>query len=130
METTSPEITMSDAPSRPRIGGRLVNGAFSIQYQIRSDEGLVHLAQRGDDSAFAELVHRYRDRIYSLTFLSLRDEEAASDALCDTFVAAYRGLASLERGCTLRTWLYLHAVRAVFARLGDRSARNATGLAR
>lgn len=122
VQITSPETTRSEAAAPPRWWERFVNEALSIHYKIRSDEDLVNLARCGNDSAFDELTHRYRDRIYSLTFLSLGDEEAAGDALCDTFVSAYRGLGSIEKGCSPRTWLYLHAVRAVFTRLRERSA--------
>ena len=87
------------------------------KYLLRSDSDLASLVIAGDHRAFDALTVRYRDPIYALALSSLGDEEEAGDAVCDAFVSAFRDVHSAGKACTPRVWLYLHALRAVLARL-------------
>jgi len=67
---------------------------------------LLARAQAGDGEAFAQLVEPYRRelQVYCYRFLgSLADAE---DALQDTLLSAWQGLARFEGRAALRTWLY------------------------
>jgi RNA polymerase sigma-70 factor, ECF subfamily len=81
-------------------------------YKELPDDGLVHLAQEGDNRAFDELVARYRDRVYRLSFKILRHEEDAAEALQDAFLSAYRGIKKFKSESTFSTWLYRVATNA------------------
>jgi len=76
------------------------------------DTQLVRLAQGGDTRAFDELVRRYRDKVYRLSFKILRHEEDAAEALQDAFLSAYRGLKNFKSESTFSTWLYRIATNA------------------
>jgi RNA polymerase sigma-70 factor (ECF subfamily) len=76
------------------------------------DAELVRVAQGGDTKAFDELVKRYRDKVYRLSFKILRHEEDASEALQDAFLSAYRGLKNFKAESTFSTWLYRIATNA------------------
>jgi RNA polymerase sigma-70 factor (ECF subfamily) len=76
------------------------------------DEELVKLAQGGDNRAFDELVRRYRDKVYRLSFKILRHEDDAAEALQDAFLSAYRGLKNFKAESTFSTWLYRIATNA------------------
>jgi RNA polymerase sigma-70 factor (ECF subfamily) len=78
------------------------------------DGSLVRRAQRGDRRAFDELVVRHRDRVYAVTLRLTRNQADAEDALQDTFLRAYRGLASFGRRARVSTWLYRIAVNASY----------------
>ena len=78
----------------------------------REDAELVQLAQAGDTRAFDELVRRYRDKVYRLSFKILRHEEDAAEALQDAFLSAYRGLGNFKAESTFSTWLYRIATNA------------------
>ncbi len=72
----------------------------------RADAELVTFAQDGDRRAFDELVRRYRDKVYRLSFKILRHEDDAAEALQDAFLSAYRGLKNFKAESTFSTWLY------------------------
>jgi RNA polymerase sigma-70 factor, ECF subfamily len=78
------------------------------------DGSLVRRAQRGDRRAFDQLVVRHRDRVYAVTLRLTRDPADAEDALQDTFLRAYRGLAGFGRRSKVSTWLYRIAVNASY----------------
>ena len=78
----------------------------------RDDAELVRLAQAGDTRAFDELVRRYRDKVYRLSYKILRHEDDAAEALQDAFLSAYRGLKNFKAESTFSTWLYRIATNA------------------
>jgi RNA polymerase sigma-70 factor (ECF subfamily) len=76
------------------------------------DAQLVKLAQGGDTRAFDELVVRYRDRVFRLSFKILRHEDDAAEAMQDAFLSAFRGLKNFKAESTFSTWLYRIATNA------------------
>jgi RNA polymerase sigma-70 factor (ECF subfamily) len=71
-----------------------------------SDEALVALVARGDESALAELYDRVGRIAYGLAYRVLRDERLAEDAVQEGFLTAWRTAAafSAERA-KASTWL-------------------------
>lgn len=61
-------------------------------------------ARAGDLEAFNQLVLRYQDYIYSITYRIMGTADGAADAAQDTFLTAYRKL-STYRGGVFRAWL-------------------------
>ena len=53
---------------------------------LMTDQELVHSYQKGNDSALAELLDRYKERIYSVIFYLVRRRELAEDLFQDCFV--------------------------------------------
>lgn len=60
----------------------------------------------GDNSSFAGLIEIYQDRIYSFALRLLGDPQAAEDAAQETFVKAWRGLASYNSSYPFSSWLF------------------------
>jgi RNA polymerase sigma-70 factor, ECF subfamily len=85
---------------------------MTVAYGTQGDEDLVRIAQAGDNRAFDELVRRYRDKVYRLSYKILRHEEDAAEALQDAFLSAYRGLKNFKVESTFSTWLYRIATNA------------------
>jgi RNA polymerase sigma-70 factor (ECF subfamily) len=54
--------------------------------QLMTDQDLVHAYQKGNDHALAELLVRYKERIYSVIFYLVRNRELAEDLFQDCFV--------------------------------------------
>jgi len=71
-----------------------------------SDEALVALAARSEQSALAELYDRFGRPAYGLALRILRDESLAEDAVQEAFLALWRTAARFvpERG-TASTWI-------------------------
>ncbi len=53
-----------------------------------SDSELVSLYIRGNESAFATLVNRYKSKVYTTIYLVVKDQYIAEDLLQDTFIKA------------------------------------------
>ena len=82
------------------------------QFQTASDEELVSRTQAGETRAFDELVRRYREKVYRLSYKILRHEDDAAEALQDAFLSAFRGLKNFKSESTFSTWLYRIATNA------------------
>jgi RNA polymerase sigma-70 factor (ECF subfamily) len=85
---------------------------MSAIYQQAPDDQLVLMAQSGENRAFDELVRRYQDKVYRLSYKILRHEEDAAEALQDAFLSAYKGLRNFKAESTFSTWLYRIATNA------------------
>jgi RNA polymerase sigma-70 factor (ECF subfamily) len=73
-----------------------------------SDEGVVALVARGEESALAELYDRYSGAAYGLALRVLRDPTLAEDAVQDAFLAVWNNAGSFtpERART-STWIMM-----------------------
>ena len=67
---------------------------------------LVARARAGDGSAFRELTEPHRRELEVHCYRMLGSVQDAEDALQDTLLAAWQGLAGFEERASLRTWLY------------------------
>jgi len=67
---------------------------------------LIVRARAGDGDAFRELTERHRKELLVHCYRMLGSFQDAEDALQDTLVAAWQGLAGFEGRASLRTWLY------------------------
>src|SRR5262249_30832185 len=61
---------------------------------------------QGDREAFGRLVRRHQRRVYATAIHILGNHSDADDATQDTFVRAYKGLASFDGRADFFTWLY------------------------
>jgi RNA polymerase sigma-70 factor, ECF subfamily len=70
------------------------------------DRVLVDRFRSGDESAFEEVVVRYRDRIFARAYSLLKNREDAEEVTQDAFIRAHRGLANFRGDAAFSTWLY------------------------
>lgn len=63
-------------------------------------------AKHGDRDAFGRLVRRHQRRVYAAALHILGNHSDADDATQETFVRAYRGLATFDGRADFFTWLY------------------------
>ncbi len=57
-------------------------------YKLRTDDELVAMYIAGDNAAFDTLLAKYKDRLYSYIFYSIRNEDLTDDIFQETFVKA------------------------------------------
>src|SRR5260370_25456589 len=67
---------------------------------------LISRARAGDGDAFREVTEPYRRELKVHCYRMLGPSQDAEDALQDTMLAAWQGLAEFEGRASLRTWLY------------------------
>jgi RNA polymerase sigma-70 factor, ECF subfamily len=69
-----------------------------------TEDQSIRKAQKGDITAFNELVLIYQDRVFRQALWILHDDAAAEDACQETFLRAYRSIHTF-RGGPFRPWL-------------------------
>ncbi|MDN5724811.1 MAG: RNA polymerase sigma factor SigM [Propionibacteriales bacterium] len=93
-----------------------------------ADEDLLRAHVDGDEHAFAELVHRHRDRLWAIALRTMRNPEEAADALQDAYISAFRRAASFRGDAKVTTWLHRIVVNACLDRIRRNKVRRADPL--
>ncbi len=91
------------------------------------EERLIRAAQRGELSAFNQLVLTYQGLAYNVAYRVLGDPEAAADATQDSFLKAYRALGDF-RGGSFKAWLLRIITNTCYDLLRARQRRPAVSL--
>jgi RNA polymerase sigma-70 factor (ECF subfamily) len=83
----------------------------------QTDEALARRAGLGDRDAFAVIVTRYGPALYRFVSRVLDEPADVEDALQETFLDAWKGLAGFRGDAALQTWLFTLARRRSYAHL-------------
>ena len=70
------------------------------------DEEIIKRILKGDQSAFAPLVERYQNYVFTLVLRFIENREDAEEIAQDVFVKAYRSLADFRGDAKFSTWLF------------------------
>ena len=70
------------------------------------DAAFIAELQAGSEDAFAWLIARYHQPIYSLLARTVQDRADAADLTQEVFVKVFRGVGSFHGESSLRTWIY------------------------
>ena len=90
----------------------LTMGNLASALTLQSDEAaLVAELRAGSEEAFAWLIARYHQPIYSLLARTVQDRGDAADLAQEVFVKVFRGVGNFHGESTLRTWIYRIALR-------------------
>jgi len=71
-----------------------------------ADHDLIRAAQRGDERAFAELVHRHEERAVRVALSLVANREDARDLAQEAFLRVFRNLERFDFEHEFTTWLY------------------------
>jgi RNA polymerase sigma-70 factor (ECF subfamily) len=82
-----------------------------------TDEELVVRAQEGDAAAFDVLVRRWERKIRGAIYRIMGSDDEALDLCQETFLKAYRGLASFKQEARFSSWVYQIALNLCRDRL-------------
>jgi RNA polymerase sigma-70 factor (ECF subfamily) len=87
-------------------------GNLASALTLQSDEAaLIAELQAGSEEAFAWLIARFHQPIYSLLARTVYDRADAADLTQEVFVKVFRGVGSFHGESSLRTWIYRIALR-------------------
>lgn len=99
----------------------MLTATLSIQEQ--ADDQLVELTLAGENTAFEQLVERYRRRVFAIARHFFRQPETVEDIAQETFAKAYFALHNYQRGASLEYWLARITVNNCYDELRRRKAR-------
>lgn len=90
------------------------------------DERLIESTLAGDDEAFAELVRRYKRKIFAMAARFARNDHELDDIAQEVFVKAYQDLAKFRGDAPFEHWISRIGARACydFLRKERRSREN------
>jgi len=71
-----------------------------------SDQRIIQRVRQGEMQAYALLVDRYKDRVFSLALGIVRSREVAEELAQDVFVKAYNALHKFREEASFATWIY------------------------
>ncbi len=86
------------------------NVASALSFQTQ-EAALIADLQAGSEEAFAGLIARYHQPIFSLLARTVQDHDIAADLTQEVFVKVFRGVRSFHGESSLRTWIYRIALR-------------------
>lgn len=75
-----------------------------MKYQ--DDNHYIDRILKGEVAAYASLVNKHKDMVFSIALKVLNNREDAEEIAQDTFVKAYQSLGTFERKAKFSTWLY------------------------
>ena len=87
-----------------------------------TDEELIRRFQAGDETAFEEIVNRYKNRLMNFAYRFVLDREEAEDIVQDTFMKVYQNRYAYKEIAKFSTWIY--TITANLAKTILRKRRN------
>ncbi|MBD0279397.1 MAG: sigma-70 family RNA polymerase sigma factor [Bacteroidota bacterium] len=75
-------------------------------YTEPSDSEIISQVVRGDQNAYATLVERYQNYVFTIVLRYVKNREDAEEVAQDVFIKAYRSLADFKGTAKFSTWLY------------------------
>jgi RNA polymerase sigma factor (sigma-70 family) len=71
-----------------------------------NDSEIISRVLQGDHQAYAGLVSRYQNYVFTLVLRMVKTREDAEEVAQDVFIKAYRALADFRGDARFSTWLY------------------------
>lgn len=81
------------------------------------DQHYINLIIQGDSNAFAVLVDRYKNMIFTLALKMVKNREEAEEVAQDTFIKIYNSLSKFKGDSKFSTWTYKIAYNTCLDRL-------------
>ncbi|WP_068841600.1 RNA polymerase sigma factor [Flavobacterium chilense] len=82
-----------------------------------NDQHYIDKVLQGETNAFAMLVNRYKDMIYTLALKMIKNREEAEEVAQDTFIKIFNSLSKFKGDSKFSTWIYKIAYNTCLDRL-------------
>ena len=89
----------------------------------QQDDELIARAQKGDASAFDDLIVKYSQRLYGLVYNMTSNHEDTNDLMQDIWAKAYRSIPGFRGKSSFYTWIHSIGVNMTINFLKKRSRR-------
>jgi len=73
---------------------------------IREDHEMIRQALDGEQDAYARLMKKYHDPVFSVVFKIIHDKEEIEDLVQETFIKAFASLKSFNENYSFSTWIF------------------------
>ena len=83
----------------------------------QSDQCVIDKVLKGDTNAYAVLVKRYENLVFTVALRVVKQREEAEELAQDTFVSAYKALPKFRGDSKFSTWLYKIVYRKALDRV-------------
>src|SRR5208282_5442200 len=93
-----------------------------------SEAQLVKLAQKGNMTAFEELVARHRDKIYARAYSMMRNEDEALDLSQEAWVKSWQRLKQFQGESSFGTWMTRIVINLCLDQLRRRKRQRAESI--
>ena len=90
--------------------------SISSEATFGQSDRLVLRLKEGEEAAFTEVFHLYKDLVYSLAGKLLADKAEAMDVTQEVFLTLFRRIGTFRGDSSLKTWLYRVAVNQAASR--------------
>jgi len=82
----------------------------------------IHRIQEGDEAAFADLFHKYKNLVFKTAFMMLGNSNHSEDVLQEVFIKVYKSISTYQpyKGA-FTSWLYRITVNNCLNRLRKHS---------
>ena len=92
--------------------GELTN-SIHARFGFEESEALVVRLKEGEEAAFGEVFHLYKDLVFTLSINMLADKSEAMDVTQEVFLTLFRKIHQFRGQSSLKTWLYRVAINKV-----------------
>jgi RNA polymerase sigma-70 factor (ECF subfamily) len=94
-----------------------------VDYENSQEGALVRRAQKGDETAFREIVERYQSKVFSIIHGIVRQRNDVEDIAQQVFAKVFFSLRNFDFRSSLITWIYKITVNECFDYLRKKKVR-------
>jgi RNA polymerase sigma factor (sigma-70 family) len=90
-----------------------------LKYKMTTNDEniLIEAIKNGNTRAYAQLVDKYKDMVYTLAVRMLKNREEAEEVAQDTFIKVFKSLENFKGDSKFSTWIYRVAYNTCLDRI-------------
>ena len=85
-----------------------------VSFENTPEDALIQAAQGGNEQAFAEIIQRHQNMVFSVAYRMVRRRMDAEDVAQQVFAKIFYALGRFNRRSSLSTWIYKIALNETY----------------